>query len=72
MKMKNKRVEELKEYFKTHNKIKEQKAHSAKVGNKYTDSSFKFMDDSRLCYSMLAATTFSRIIVEIIWVKPQL
>lgn len=27
----NKRVEEIREHFKTHNKCKEQKAHTAKV-----------------------------------------
>lgn len=30
--MKNYSVEELQDYFKTHNKSKEQKAHSSKVG----------------------------------------
>lgn len=30
--IKNHRVEELQDYFKTHNKSKEQKAHTSKVG----------------------------------------
>lgn len=34
---KNSRVEQLQEYFKGHNKSKEQKAHTSKV-NKYTFS----------------------------------
>lgn len=33
--LKPKRVEELQEYFKTHNKSKEQKAHTSKVGSQH-------------------------------------
>lgn len=37
---KNHRVEELQDYFKTHNKSKEQKAHTSKVSVKQTNNFF--------------------------------